>query len=67
MHQNFVRKEFFFHTAKYGQDFFFQLGAGQICFGQNKSEKFCSKPPPPPENELVSVLGDVVTGMIVKI
>jgi len=44
MQQNFVRKEFFFHTAKYGPDFFFQLGAGQILFGQNQSEKFCSTP-----------------------
>ena len=65
MRQNFVRKEFFFHTATYGPNFFFQLGAGQFFFGQNRSEKLCSKPPP--ENELVSVLGDVVTGMIVKI
>jgi len=55
---------FFFTRQNMGQIFFFQLGAGQIFFGQNQSEKFCSKLP---KNELVSVLGDMVTGMIVNI
>jgi hypothetical protein len=58
MQQNFVRKEFFFHTAKYGPDFFFSTWSWPNFVVANS---------PPPENELVSVLGDVVTGMIVKI
>jgi len=31
MQQNFVRKEFFFHTAKYGPDFFFNLELAKFC------------------------------------
>jgi len=68
MQQNaakFCSEGIFFTRQNMGQIFFFNLELAKFCSVKIKARNFV--PNLPPKNELVSVLGDVVTGMIVKI